>query len=228
MELTCHRCGGALPGTSIRGFCPQCGAPQITLSPEYESETAPTGAAPPPLAIGTGEVNWPIALGTGAWIAAVSGVLFAAGTFFPVLTGLGILLVVSAAFAVVGRYRTLSPGTPINAAIGARIGLSTGLLVCAVLLLALAAIGVIARFRLHGMGAFDAQWAQQSQLMLAKLREVGPVAPGTVAMVNAPEFRAGEMLAGMGLMGAMLLAGSAAMGAIAGSLTRGRKDAAQN
>ena len=223
MELTCHRCGGGLPGESLRGFCPHCGAPQLTISLAIEATQVADGdGATLKPERSAGEVRWPLALKLAAMAAVICGGLFVAGSVLPGLTGLGLLFLLTAASLVVGRYRMLAPTEPMHAGVGAKIGLSTGLLLVAVLALAMSAVGVIARFRLHEMAAFDAQWAAQSALLLDRLRAVGPVSPEVLHMVNAPEFRAGEMLSGMAILGALLLGLSAAAGALAGNAIKHR------
>ncbi len=216
--LTCHRCGGDLPGDDLRGFCPACGAPQLrfgeALSGELEAADS-TGSLPPPRPL---EVHWPIAMECAAMVAAGSAIVFAAAFALPILGLPSLLLLSGSSFLTVGLYRRKSPAALMTPGVGARLGLSTGVLLTAALAIALSAMLLLARYHAHSMDTFDAQWSAQVQELLERTRSSSPVPPDAARQMMSPEFRAGSMLAGLSLLAAFLVAVSAGSGAFAGSI----------
>ena len=218
MRLTCHRCGGDLPGDDVRGFCPTCGAPQLRFGTESggESETGEsTGALPPPR---PREINWPLAMRCATIVAFGTAVVFAAAFLLPYLGLPSLLLLFGASFLTVGLYRRRSPEAMMTARIGAKLGLSTGVLLMAGLAIALSMMLMLARFRSHTMSNFDAQWSSQVEDLLERTRATSPVPAEAERQMQTPEFRAGSMLAGLGMLGGFLLVISASSGAFAGSI----------
>ncbi len=218
MRLTCHRCGGDLPGDDVRGFCPTCGAPQLRFGSEAdgESETGEsTGALPPPR---PREINWPLGMRCAAGVALGTALVFAAAFVLPYLGLPSLLLLFGASFLTVGLYRRRLPEARMTATIGAKLGLSTGVLVMAGVAVALSAMLMLARYRTHTMSTFDVQWSQQVEELLERTRATSPVPPEAERQMQTPEFRAGSMLAGLGMLGGFLLVISAGSGAFAGSI----------
>ena len=223
MRLTCHRCGGDLPGDDLRGFCPTCGAPQLRFGTEATGESdeaESTGTMPPPR---PREIEWPLAMRCAAAVAAGSAALFALAFAVPGFSLPSLVLLLSASFLTVGLYRRRSPASLMTAGVGARLGLSTGVLLTAGLAVVLCAALLLARFRTHSMGAFDAQWHAQVHDLLERTKATSPVPPEAEQQMGSPEFRAGSMLGGLLLLGGFLVAVSAGSGAFAGSIAvRGR------
>lgn len=217
MTMTCHRCGGDLPG-DVRGFCPTCGAPQLLLNPEApaEAEAGETTSAPPPPR--PQELLWPVALRYAALIAVIAAALFALAFAVPVLGLPSLLLLSGASFLTVGLYRRREPAAPMTPGIGARIGLSTGLLLTAALALTVTAALLVARFRTHAMGGFDAQWAAQTQDLVERTKASTQMPAESLAAIAKPEFRAASMLMALAILSVMLIAVSTGTGAFAGSI----------
>lgn len=214
-----------MPG-SVRGFCAVCGAPQITVGDMemVSAEAAEEGgsAPPPPL---PSPIRWPEAMQCGAIVAGSAALLFGLGAVVPGLTGMGVLLTLGGAFVALLLYRRRLPGVAMTSGIGARIGLTTGLLLMAAMGVVLAGVGVWARFRTHGMAEFDAQWTSQMGVLLARTREAAASGPGgteaadeVARMVGRPEFRAWTMLASFAAMSVVLVGLLTASGALAGSV----------
>ena len=218
MKLTCHRCDGDLPGNDLRGFCPTCGAPQLRfeVAGEPAGDTpASSGTAPPPR---PREIDWPLAMRCAVSVALGTSVVFAAAFLVPYLGLPSLLLLFSASFLTVGLYRRRLPGAVMTAGVGARLGFSTGVLLMAGMAIALSAVLLLARYRTHSMGTFDAQWRSQVTELLDRTRATSPVPPEAERQMQTPEFRAGSMLAGLMLLGGFLVVISAGSGAFAGSI----------
>ena len=218
MRLTCHRCGGDLPGDAVRGFCPTCGAPQLRFGSDSVGEDEPgesTGALPPPR---PREIDWPLAMRCAGGVALGTAALFAAAFVLPYLGLPSLLLLFGASFLTVGLYRRRLPEARMTAGIGAKLGLSTGVLLLAGLAVALSAMLLLARYRTHTMSAFDAQWSFQMEELLERTRATSPVPPEAERQMQTPEFRAGSLLTGLGMLGGFLLVISAGSGAFAGSI----------
>ena len=218
MSLTCHRCGGDLPGDDLRGFCPACGAPQLRFGAADSDDreaTESTGAKPLPR---PQEIQWPLGMRCAAAVAGGSALLFAAAFAVPALGLPTLLLLSGGSFLTVGLYRRKSPAALMTPGVGARLGLSTGVLLTVALAVALAAMLLLARFHAHSMAAFDTQWTAQVQDLLERTQASSPVPPDAARQMMSPEFRAGSMLAGLAMLASFLIAISAGSGAFAGSI----------
>lgn len=236
MGVFCHRCGAELPGGEVRGFCPACGAPQLTVGDlEWvRAETAPAGdeaadAAPPPPR--PGAIRWAEALQCGGLVAATAGVLLGLGAVLPVFSSLGIFFVLAGATLSLALYRRRLPDAPMSRGIGAQIGAATAVLVVAAMGVVLAGSGVWARFRTADMAPFDAQWQAQMDLLLARTHQMaaaqgqgGAEAAAEVAqMVARPEFRAWVTLFGFAAISLVLLVVLTGSGAMAGAIRDRRR-----
>ena len=179
MHRLCHRCHAELPGISagLLGepaslndddpalFCPRCGAPQILLPDYMRHEDAPaaaavtTGAVPPPR---PQSVDWPIAIRCAASVAAVTGILAVGALIFPAASFLNTLCILTGSAFVLGLYRSRRPLARIDAGLGMRLGLLTGLMMVAAIGLGLSVTGTVERFAVHnGLASFDAEVAKQ-------------------------------------------------------------------
>ena len=86
------------------------------------------------------------------------------------------------------------------------------------LAVALSVVLLLARYRTHTMATFDAQWKSQVTELLDRTRASSSVPPEAERQMQAPEFRAGSMLAGLMLLGGVLVVISTGSGAFAGSI----------
>jgi len=233
MRSFCHRCHGELtldPADST--FCPHCGAPQLRVIEENVSTATPldttTGALPPPH---PGRLRWSTVVTLAALIAAIAAVLMTVVFWFPSAFPLAWLWTVSGAVIVLGLYQRRHPDTPLDAGLGARVGLVYGLLAVSSLALLTAASGLIARYGLHHMGPIDtwlsATMHQAMEQQLKQLPANQPDAPMTAdqmrALFYSPEVRAGLSLSMLSVSALFLIAFSALGGAIGGLLRMRRR-----
>jgi hypothetical protein len=226
MHKFCHRCGGELSaGDGEASFCQHCGAPQIYLI-DYEEtsaagEEATTGALPPPH---PHEVEWKTAIRCAALVALVAGVLSAVAMRVPVLSPLSSLWIISGSLITVGLYQWRRPAAWMDAGIGARIGMVAGIALVAFLAISMAGAGLVARYGLHAMAGFDAQLTEQLHTQIEKAAAANPEPPEVTRYLYSPEFRAGVMLTGFGMLAGIVLVLSTVGGAV-GGLLRTRRSA---
>ncbi|HXE07677.1 MAG TPA: zinc ribbon domain-containing protein [Acidobacteriaceae bacterium] len=231
MQESCHRCGGELSGETA--FCPQCGAPQLTLALEQQSvdtgdrpdAAASTGAAAPPL---PRAVDWKIVIRYAAIVAIVGALLSLAAVKIDLLSLPSALWLMSASLITLAMYQKRLPTARIDAGIGARIGVVVGLCLALGLTCAKTAWELVDRYALHGMGSFDKEFAaqmleaqKQSQQIMAA--HSIPVAPNMTAFSQSAEFQAGVVLAGYAMLAVLLMVVSAVGGAFGGLLRMRRR-----
>ena len=223
MVEDCHRCGAELEGGGSSFCCSHCGAPQLHITPAMSGdgeEALTTGAAPPPK-IPT--IRWSSALRSAMLVALIGAVLFAAASWVPALTIFSLLWIVSAASIAIGLYRHREPLLRMDGSIGARIGLSVGVLMTSALAICLAVVGLIARFGARSMSAFDAEMSRRMQEQVAKAIAANPAPADVVRQMLSQEFRTGVMLAGLLIFAAFILASSTVGGLLSGMVAVGRK-----
>ena len=105
--------------------------------------------------------------------------------------------------------------------IGGRIGLVVGLTLMFFLAVSMAATGVLSRYVLHSMAAFDAQMAQmihQIQVQVEHTAATNNVPKEDIAYVYSQEFNVWFMLMGFAILSAIVLTLSAVGGAVSGLL----------
>ena len=109
--------------------------------------------------------------------------------------------------------------------VGLRIGVATGVLVIAAMVLVLASTGAIMRFGSHSLGGFDSEMTQTFQLVrvraAASLQEQGQPADiqqKIMAFIDSPEARSGIAIFYLGVTGFFILLLSAGGGAFAGMM----------
>ncbi|MEO6912245.1 MAG: zinc ribbon domain-containing protein, partial [Edaphobacter sp.] len=163
MHEFCHRCGGELSvGADSSPFCPHCGAPQIYLvdheQPVEVADANTTGAAPPPA---PRRIEWKTAIQCALLVAGVAGALTLVAARFESLAALSWLWTVSGSLITLALYQRRRPLARMDAGIGARIGVVTGVILVGCLAVAMAVGGLVARYLLHNMAGFDAQLTQQ-------------------------------------------------------------------
>jgi hypothetical protein len=236
MKESCHTCGGELAaGSGESPFCPHCGAPQLTLSLDYQSpetggepkvETpgpASTGMRPPPR---PQQVDWKMAIRCAAAVAAVAGVLSIVSARVEILSPLSTLWMLSGSLITLGLYQRRRPTAWMDVKVGARIGLVAGLCLTLGVAISMAGVGLVARYGLHSMGMFDAQMTTQIETFQKTMQQSGtPVSADLLRSINSPEFRGGAMIGGAALVAAFLLVLSTVGGAFAGLLRTRRKAA---
>lgn len=222
MSEECHRCGAELEPGSESFCCSQCGSPQLHIAPAISGaaeDELTTGNAPPPK---LPAIQWNSALRSALLVALVGGVLFVIASWVPAFTIFSLLWTMCAASIAIGLYRRREPTLRMDASIGARIGLSVGVLMTSFLSVSLAAIAVVARFSLHSMAAFDAEMTRRMHEQLEKTMAANPAPAELVQQMLSQEFRTGVMLAGLLMFGLLILALSTVGGLLSGMLATGR------
>ena len=233
MHEFCHRCGGELPeGHDESPFCPHCGTPQLFLA--LENQSVETGGEPPPAPDGTPstgltppprpqQVDWKTAIRCAVVVAGVGSALSLGSERVDLLTPLSMMWIIFASLLTLALYQRRRPAALMDVRVGMRIGLVVGVCLALGLGAVAAGTGVVARFGLHSMGAFDS--AMLSQLQEAIRRSTTPVPPDMLGLVNSPEFRAGMMLGLFGFLSVCLLLLSALGGALGGLMNLRRRPA---
>jgi hypothetical protein len=218
MQEYCHRCGGELPARDgLSPFCPHCGSPQIYLQ-DYEqqsggAEADTTGAIPPPR---PQQVEWKTAIRCAALVAGVAAGLSLVSQRVQVVSFLSTLWTISGSMIALALYQRRRPLAWMDAGVGARIGLVVGLALVACLGSAWAVGGVVARYGLHSLGGFDAELTQTVHDSFEKASAMAPQPPELKRLWFSPEFRAGLMLLGFGMISTFLLILSTVGGAVGG------------
>jgi hypothetical protein len=198
-------------------FCPHCGAPQIYLQ-DYENqnvgaETDTTGAIPPPR---PQHVEWKTAIRCAALVAGVAAGLSLVSQRVQVVSLLSMLWTISGSMITLALYQRRRPLAWMDAGVGARIGLVVGLALVACLGVAWGIGGLVARYGLHSLGAFDADLTRTIHDAFEKTVAMAPQTPEAKGFWFSPEFRAGMMLLGFGMVSTFLLILSAVGGALGG------------
>jgi len=217
MQDFCYRCGGELAVTDgSSSFCPHCGSPQLYLPEQTPQlamgeDAASTGVLPPPR---PRQVEWRTAIWCAVGVAAVAAVLSLVSARVPALVLLSWLWTVGGAGIVMGLYQRRRPEAWVDAGIGARIGIVSGLTLVIAIALAMAVAGLVSRYSLHSMAAFDAQMTEQ----LEKAAAMNPQPAEAMRFIRSPEFRAGIMLSGFAMLAGFVTLLSAVGGALSGLL----------
>jgi hypothetical protein len=225
MHEYCHRCGGELPARDgASPFCPHCGSPQIYLQ-DYEqqtrgSEADTTGAIPPPR---PQQVEWKTAIRCAVLVAGVAAGLSLVSQRVQVVSLLSLLWTISGSIITLGLYQHRRPLAWMDAGVGARIGLVVGLALVACLGVAWGVGGLVARYVLHSLAGFDAQLTEMLRVQFEKAIAITPEPPEVKRFWFSPEFRAGMMLTGFGMLSGGLLLLSTVGGAVGGFMRMRRK-----
>jgi len=225
MHEYCHRCGGELPvSDGASPFCPHCGSPQIFLQ-DYEEQTgAPeaggTGAPPPPR---PQQVEWKTAIRCALLVAGIAAVLGLVSSRVEVVSPLSWLWTISGSLITLALYQRRRPLAWMDAGVGARIGVLVGFALVAFFGLSMGIGGLVARYGFHSMAGVDAELTSQLHDQFEKVVAATPQAPQVRGFWYSPEFRAGMMLAGFGMLAGFLLVLSTVGGALGGFLRMRRK-----
>src|SRR5258708_15669937 len=196
MQEYCHRCGGELPvRDGLSPFCPHCGSPQIYLQ-DYEQQNAgaeadTTGATPPPR---PQQVEGKTAIGCAALVAGVAAGLSLVSQRVQVVSLPSSLWTISGSMIALALYQRRRPLAWMDAGVGARIGLVVGLALVACLGVAWGVGGLVARYGLHSLGAFDAELTRTVHDAVEKTAAMAPQTPEAQRVWFSPAFRAGMRL----------------------------------
>ena len=215
MQQLCHRCDGELGSGEASPFCPHCGAPQIYLS-EAPGANSPasddsTGVLPPPP---PQQVEWKTAILCAILVALIAAVLSVLSTKIPAFSFVSWLWTVSASVVALGIYQRRRPQARMDATVGARIGIVVGFTLITSIGISMAIAGLVARFGLHSMGAFDAELRAQ----IDKAASASPQPAEVMRYIYSPEFKAGMMLAGFSMVAGLVVVMSTVGGAVGGLL----------
>jgi hypothetical protein len=198
-------------------FCPHCGSPQIYLQDHEQqnlgAEADTTGAIPPPR---PQQVEWKTAIRCAALVGGVAAGLSLVSQRVQVVSFLSTLWTISGSMIALALYQRRRPLAWMDAGVGARIGLVVGLALVACLGSAWAVGGVVARYGLHSLGAFDAELTQTVHDSFEKASAMASQPPEIKRLWFSPEFRAGLMLLGFGMISTFLLILSTVGGAVGG------------
>lgn len=175
---------------------------------------------PPPL---PRQVEWKTAIRCAALVAGVGSALALGSVRISLLSTLSLMWFMSASLITLGIYQKRLPAAWMDVRVGARIGVLVGICLSLGLGIVIAGAGLVARFTLHSMGAFDAEMAVRTQEAIRN--SATPVPAEMLGFLASPDFRAGMMLAGFAFLSLALLVLSVLGGAFAG-LLRTRKTGA--
>ena len=223
MTESCHRCGGDLAADSrAQPYCPHCGAIELHLSSDLPGLSAAaastTGELPPPR---PRVVDWKSALVCALAVAVAGALLSLLSARFPSSSAFTMLFVIFGSIIAVGLYARHRPSARMNAAIGARIGITTGLLTTLALLVSLAAYGLVARFGRHSLDGFDRSLAAWTHQQIDHALATEPYPPEVVRAMYRPEFQTGLVLAEIAIFSSIFI-GLSTLGGALGGLLRSR------
>ncbi len=185
-----------------------------------ESSEGSTGILPPPR---PRQIEWKTAIRCAILVSMVAILLSVAAAALPArspLNWLNWFWIVSGSTVALRLYQRYKPQSWMDAGVGARIGLLVGLSLVVSIAMTMAVIGLVARFKLHAMGPFDAEWKMQ----IEKAAAMNPQPADVVRYFYSPEFKAGIMLAGFAMMAGFVTLLSTLGGALSG-LLRARRAA---
>jgi ribosomal protein L37E len=225
MHEFCHRCGGELPSRNDASpFCAHCGSPQLYLQ-DYEQQTGgaeadTTGAVPPPR---PQQVEWKTAIRCALLVAGIAAVLTLVSLRVQLLSPLSWLWTISGSILTLALYQRRRPLAWMDAGVGARIGVLVGLALVMCFAIATAMGGLVARYGLHSMAAVDAQLTDMLHMEFEKASAINPQPPEAQRLWYSPEFRAGMMLTGFGMVSGFLIVLSTVGGAVGGFMRMRRK-----
>jgi hypothetical protein len=176
-----------------------------------ETGDGSTGISPPPR---PQQVDWKAAIRCAMVVSVVAALLSVVSTRLPALSFLNWLWIVSGSVIALRLYQRRRPQAWMDAGVGARIGIVVGLTLVLAIGVAMAAAGLVARFKLHAMGTFDAELHAQ----IDKAAAMNPQPADMMRYIYSPEFKAGMMLAGFGMMAGFVMVLSTLGGAVSGML----------
>lgn len=221
MEATCQRCHEPLREDDR--YCPSCGLPQLTFSPE--NATLATGGEPPPFypagSQGANTIVWRDAMKTSLLLAIPAGLMCLA----PGGSLLNVLWMTGAAVWAVSLYSKRTHASWLSSGAGAQIGLVTGLIGSWMAICAHAISLWMVRFRFHEGGQIDSlwntqieSWLQLEQRLLVQSGESSADVTSYIHLlrgfVSTPEARAAAIVGGYALIAGFLVLMAMAGGAL--------------
>jgi hypothetical protein len=176
-----------------------------------------TGALPPPR---PNTIEWKPAIQSALLVSLVAAALSVAALRLPAVKPLSSLWTLSASLIALALYRKRRPQARLDGRIGARIGLVVGLILVGCIAASMATAGVVARYGLHNLAAFDTEVALDMHQQLEKAQVTNPLPKEVVSFMNTQEFRAGIALFSSAMVSALLMLLSTVGGALSGILNR--------
>jgi hypothetical protein len=170
-----------------------------------------TGVLPPPH---PQQIDWKIAILCAVMVALVAAALSVASTRLPAFSFINWLWTISASVVALTLYQRRRPQALMDVTVGAKIGVLVGLTLIASIGISMAIAGLVARFGLHNMAAFDGELRTQIQ----KAAAANPQPANLMRFIYSPEFKAGIMLAGFSMLAGLVVLMSTVGGAVSGLL----------
>jgi hypothetical protein len=168
-------------------------------------------------------VEWKAAIQCAVLVAGIAAVLSLASGRVLFLGLLSWLWMISGSIITLALYQRRRPLAWMDAGVGARIGLVVGLALVVFLAVTWGVAGLVARYVLHNLGTLDAQWTEALRVQLEKSAAIAQQPPESMKFMLSPEYRAGVMLAMLGLVSGGLLLLSTVGGAVGGFMRMRRK-----
>ena len=162
-------------------------------------------------------VEWKAAIRCAIVVSLVAALLSMASASLPSrspLSWLSWFWIASGSAVALTLYQRYRPQAWMDAAVGARIGLLVGLALVVSIAISMSIAGLVARYKLHAMAPFDAEWKQQ----VDKAISMNPQSAMLGGFFYSPEFKAGIMLAGFAMMAGFVTILSTLGGALSGML----------
>jgi hypothetical protein len=184
-----------------------------------------TSPPPPPPLVQLRKVDWKTAIRCAIAVGGVAAALNLAGERFALATALGSIWTLCASIIAIGLYQQRRPAAWIDAGVGARIGAVVGLALGVCGAASMGVAGLLARYWLHQDPSINAQLtpalAQMQQTFAAN-----PAEHDLIRLVGSPEFRAGFLLAALGLGSIFIVVLSTVSGAMSGLMRTKRPNSA--
>jgi len=219
MDPICHRCSASLVSSEI--FCPHCGAPQLKVEPDDETESPHAPTKQRSQSHGHPSILWQKAIRAALILALPVGLLSS-------LLNFSSLWVLAGGFATVALYRRHTASEP-DTRMGWRIGGVVGLLAA---FLSTAFDGLTMLFQrhvLHNGGPVDQRIHEIAQQMVNQLVQQNPQAaaqlPWFVHFWVSPDGAAAIVLMASASTAFGMILFSAAGGALGGRFLTSRNPA---
>jgi hypothetical protein len=168
-------------------------------------------------------VEWKTAIRCALLVAGIAAALGVVSLRVQILSPLSWLWTISGSILTLALYQRRRPLAWMDAGVGARIGVVVGLALVACFAIATATGGLVARYGLHSMAAVDTQLTDMMHAEFEKASAINPQPPEAQRLWYSPEFRAGMMLTGFGMLSGFLLVLSTVGGAVGGFMRMRRK-----
>ena len=168
-------------------------------------------------------MEWKTAIRCAVLVAGIAAVLSLVSARVQLVSPLSSLWTISGSIITLALYQRRRPLAWMDARVGARIGMVVGLALVGCFAVAMAIGGVVARYGVHSMAGVDAQLTELLHAQFEKAAALNPEPPEVQRFWFSPEFRAGMMLAGFGMLAGFLVVLSTVGGAVGGFMRMRRK-----